>query len=338
VGQPPKAFQQHEFNIASSTYKDNLAKLGTLFPEIENMADRFEAMAILIAVVEAGSFSGAAQRLKMPLATVSRKVGALETHLKARLLNRSTRQISLTEAGESYVAACRRILEQLGEAERTASGEYATPRGELAITAPINLGRLHFLPVVNDFLKIYPDIDVRMVLVDRLVSLRDEHIDAALRVAELPDSSLVAIRIGSTRTVLCGSPAYFAQYGKPETPLELSTHACISYDQMSHSQVWNFVSGKSELAVPVRSRLSVSTAESAVDAAIAGVGITRVNSYQMASALRAGALEIILAPFEPRPRPINLVHTGQGILPLKLRAFLDFAAPRLKARMQEATV
>jgi DNA-binding transcriptional LysR family regulator len=229
-------------------------------------------------------------------------------------------------------------LEEVGEAERAASGEYAAPRGELAITAPITFGRLHVLPVVTDFLKIYPDIDVRMVLADRVVSLLEEHIDVALRIAQLPDSSLIATRIGSMRTVLCGSPAYFAEHGTPTNPHELTAHACITYEQMSHRQVWSFVSGKSEIAVPIRSRLAVSTAEAAVDAAVSGIGITRVNYYQMASALRTGALEIVLAPFEPTPRPISLVHTGQGILPLKLRAFLDFAAPRLKARVEDAGV
>lgn len=306
-----------------------------LFPENENMADRFESMTILLGVVDAGSFSAAALQLKMPLATVSRKVGALEAHLNTRLLNRSTRQLSLTEAGQSYVTACRRILDDVGEAERAASGEYAAPRGELAITAPMAFGRLHVLPVVNDFLKTYPDIDVRMVLADRVVSLLEEHIDVAVRIAQLPDSSLIATRIGAMRTVLCGSPAYFAQHGMPTTPSELAGHACITYEQMSHRQVWNFMSGKSEITAPIRSRLAVSTAEAAVDAAVAGIGITRVNFYQMASALRNGDLEIVLAGFEPVSRPISLVHTGQGILPLKLRAFLDFAAPRLKARMQE---
>ncbi len=307
-----------------------------LFPESENMADRFESMTILLAVVDAGSFSAAALQLKMPLATVSRKVGVLEAHLNTRLLNRSTRQLSLTEAGQSYVTACRRILDEVGEAERAASGEYATPRGELAITAPMTFGRLHVLPVVNDFLKTYPDIDVRMVLADRVVSLLEEHVDVAVRIAQLPDSSLIATRIGSMRTVLCASPAYFAEHGTPTTPNELAGHACITYEQMSHRQVWNFMSGKSEITAPIRSRLAVSTAEAAVDSAVAGIGITRVNFYQMASALRAGALEIVLAGFEPAPRPISLVHTGQGILPLKLRAFLDFAAPRLKARVEEA--
>ncbi len=295
-------------------------------------------MSILLAVVEAGSFSAAARRLKMPLATVSRKVGDLESHLHSRLLQRSTRQLALTEAGQSYVAACRRILEDVGEAERAAAGEYAAPKGELVLTAPIVFGRLHVLPVVAEFLKTYPDIDVRMVLTDRVVPLLDEHVDVALRIADLPDSSLVAARLGTVRRVVCASPAYFAEHGIPATPQALSAHACITFEQMTSRQVWQFASGKSEIGVPVRSRLAVSTAEAAVDAAVAGVGITRVVSYQMANALRAGALQIALAPFEPPPWPISLVHTGQGILPLKLRAFLDFAAPRLKARVTQVEI
>jgi DNA-binding transcriptional LysR family regulator len=302
------------------------------------MADRFESMSILVAVVEAGSFSAAARQLKMPLATVSRKVAELESHLRARLLHRSTRQLSLTEAGQSYVAACRRILEEVVEAERAASGEYAAPKGELVITAPVVFGRLHVLPVVADFLKTYPEIDVRMVLTDRVVPLLEEHIDVALRIAELADSNFVAAPIGTVRRVVCASPAYFAEHGTPTTPLQLATHACITFEQMTSRQVWSFMSGKSEIAVPVRSRLAVSTAEAAVDAAVAGVGITRVVSYQMADALRAGALKIVLASFEPAPWPVSLVHTGQAILPLKLRAFLDFSTPRLKARMVDVGV
>jgi DNA-binding transcriptional LysR family regulator len=302
------------------------------------MVDRFESMSILVAVVEAGSFSAAARQLKIPLATVSRKVGDLESHLKTRLLHRSTRQLSLTEAGQSYVAACRRIIEEVGEAERAASGEYAAPKGELVITAPIVFGRLHLLPVVADFLKAYPHIDVRMMLTDRVVPLLEEQVDVALRIGELPDSNFVAARIGTVRRVVCASPAYFAEHGTPTTPLELASHACITFEQMTSRQVWSFTSGKSEITVPVHSRLAVSMAEAAIDAAVAGVGITRVVSYQMASALRAGALKIVLAPFEPAPWPVSLVHTGQGILPLKLRAFLDFAAPRLQARVLEVRV
>ncbi|GAB3254877.1 LysR family transcriptional regulator [Chitinimonas naiadis] len=271
----------------------------------------------------------------MPLATVSRKVGELEAHLQTRLLHRSTRQLVLTETGLSYVAACRRILEEVGEAERAASGEYAAPKGELVLTAPIVFGRLHVLPVVADFLKTYPDIDVRMVLTDQVVHLLEDHIDVAVRIAELPDSSFIAARIGTVRRVVCASPAYLAERGMPKHPAELARHACITHEQVTSRQVWTFMSGKSEFTVPIRSRLAVSTAEAAVDAAVAGVGLTRVLSYQMANAKRAGNLKIMLEAFESPPLPVSLVHAGQGVLPLKLRAFLDFATPRLKARLLE---
>jgi len=305
------------------------------------MPDRFESMTILVAVVEAGSFSAAARQLKMPLATVSRKVGELEAHLHTRLLQRSTRRLTLTDTGLSYVAACRQILEQVGEAERAAAGEYSVPKGELAITAPLVFGRLHLLPVVADFLKSYPEIDVRLMLTDRTMHLVEEHIDIALRIAELPDSSLRATPIGLVRRVVCASPSYLAQRGTPTDPRELGMHACITFEQMASRQVWTFPAGAAgggAIAVPVHSRLAVSTAEAAVDAAIAGVGVTRVVSYQMLSALRAGALKIVLAPYEPPPWPINLLHAREGVLPLKVRAFLDFAAPRLKARVIAAAV
>jgi DNA-binding transcriptional LysR family regulator len=297
------------------------------------MPDRLEAMSILVAVVDAGSFSAAARQLKTPLATVSRKVGELESHLNTRLLNRSTRRLSLTEAGTTYVATCRRILDDVGEAERAASGEYAAPKGELLVTAPLVFGRLTLLPVVSEFLKAYPDIDVRLVLTDRAMHLLDEHVDAAVRIGELPDSSAIATRLGTTRQVVCASPAYFADRGMPASPRELGAHACITLEQIASRQIWTFTSGKSEIVVPVRSRLAVSTAEAAIDAAVDGVGLTRVLSYQVADAIRAGALMAALEAFEPPPWPISLVHGGQGILPVKLRAFLDFARPRLTARL-----
>lgn len=293
-------------------------------------------MAILVAVVEAGSFSGAARRLGMPLATVSRKVGELETHLKTRLLRRSTRQLALTEAGQSYVAACRRIIEDVEQAERAASGEYAVPKGELVLTAPIVFGRLHVLPVVGEFLQTYPAIDVRMVLADRVAHLLEEHVDVAVRIGELPDSTLVATRIGSIRRVVCASPGYFAAHGVPQAPGELAGHPCVTFAGLSFGQAWRFMENKAELAVPVHARLVVNTAEAAIDAAIAGIGLTRVLSYQVAEPLRAGTLELALTDFEPPSWPVSLVHAGQGLLPLKLRAFLDFAGPRLRARLAQS--
>jgi DNA-binding transcriptional LysR family regulator len=297
--------------------------------------DRLKSMSTLLAAVEAGSLSGASRKLRMPLATVSRKVSELETHLRVRLLNRSSRRLTLTDAGRSYVAACKRILEDIGTAERAAAGEYSAPRGELIMTAPIVFGRLHVLPVVIAFLEAYPEIDVRLALADSVIDLLENQVDVALRIGELPDSSLVATRVGAIRRVVCASPRYFAERGAPKIPGDLTAHACITFGGLTSPQEWIFKVGRSAKSVAVHSRLVVNTAEAAVDAAVASIGITRVLSYQAAAALRSGALTLALRDFEPAPSPVSLVHAGQPLLPLKLRAFLDFATPRLKARIAQ---
>jgi DNA-binding transcriptional LysR family regulator len=298
--------------------------------------DRLEAMSVLLTVVDAGSLSAASRRLGTPLTTVSRKVSDLEAHLRTTLLIRSSRRIALTDAGRSYVAACRRILEDVGEAERAAAGEYSAPRGDLVITAPIVFGRLHVLPIVMEFLKAYAAIDVRMILADRVVSLVEDRVDLALRIGELPDSSLVAKRVGAIRRVVCASPAYLAARGIPTSPRDLDKHDCITFEGLTSPQTWRFRSGKADASVTVHSRLIVNTAEAAVDAAIAGLGVTRVLSYQMAQARRSGTLVVVLDKFEPEPSPVSLVYAGQGLLPLKTRAFVDFADARLRARIAES--
>ncbi len=295
--------------------------------------DRLEAMSILREAVDAGSLSAAGRRLGIPLPTVSRKVSDLEKHLGTRLLNRSNRRLTLTDSGRSYVAACKRILEDVAEAERTAAGEYSTPTGDLALAAPVVFGRLHVLPVVTAFLKAYPDIDIRLVLSDRVVDLLEEHIDLAVRIGNLPDSSLVATRVGTIRRVVCASPSYLAARGTPRRPSDLARHACITFEGLMAPDTWTFPVGKADTSVAVRSRLVVNTAEAAIDAAIAGLGVARVLSYQAARALRDGTLRLALEAFEPPAVPVSLVHAGQGLLPVKLRAFLDFAAPRLKAAL-----
>lgn len=290
-------------------------------------------MAVFLAAVEAGSLSAAGRKLDMPLATVSRKLTDLETHLRTRLFVRSTRKLALTDAGRDYAAACKRILEDVSEAERTATGEYAEPRGELVITAPIAFGRLHVLAVITEFLKVYPEVDVRLVLGDRIVDLTDNHVDLAVRIGELPDSRLTAIRVGDIRRVVCGSPAYFVRRGEPILPEDLRAHACVTFDALFAPEYWRFERDGVESVVPVRSRLVVNTAEAAIDAAIAGVGITRVISYQAAEAVRDGRLRLVLREHETAPSPISLLFDGGRRLPLKLRAFLDFATPRLRERL-----
>ena len=300
--------------------------------------DRLESMSILVAAVETGSISAAARRLGTPLSTISRKISELETHLKTRLLNRSSRKLTLTDAGRDYVEACKRIIEEVGEAERAASGEYSAPKGDLVITAPIVFGRLHLLPVAMDFLKAYRDVDIRCVLTDRLVNLPEDNVDLAVRIGELPDSSLITSRVGSVRRVACGSPAYFARRGTPNDIGELAMHDCITFEGLASQDVWVFPAGKSNVSVAVHSRLVVNTAEAAIDAAVAGLGITRVLSYQVADAIQAGLLAVVLEEFEPAYSPVSLVYIGQRLLPLKLRAFLDFAAPRLKARLLKSAM
>jgi DNA-binding transcriptional LysR family regulator len=297
------------------------------------MMDRLEAMAVLVAAVEAGSLSGAGRHLGMPLATVSRKVSELEAHLKTRLFNRSTRQLTLTDAGRSYVAVCKRILEEVGEAERAAAGEYSAPKGDLVITAPVVFGRLHVLPVVTQFLRAHPEVDVRLLLADRISNLFEDHIDVAIRIGPLPDSNLIATRVGLVRRVVCASPAYLEARGTPKAPVDVAAHDCVMFGGLTAGSTWLFTADKADVSVAIRSRLVVNTAEAAIDAAIAGVGLTRVLSYQIAAARRAGALTVILEPFERVPWPVSLVYASQGMLALKLRAFLDFAAPRLKRRL-----
>jgi len=300
--------------------------------------NRLDSMAVLLAAVEAGSLSGAGRKLRMPLPTISRKLSDLEDHLGARLVIPTSRQMSLTDAGRSYVVACQNILMQIDEAERAVAGEYVAPRGGLVIAAPVVFGRLHMLPVVTEFLKAYPEIEVRLIQSDRNANLLEDHIDVAVRIGDLPDSSHLAIRLGEVRRVVCASPAYLAQRGIPEVPDALSGHECISFDILTSADGWSFREGGRDRRVAIRPRLVVNSAEAAIDAAIAGLGLARVLSYQIVAARRDSQLQPVLAEFQPSAWPVSLVYAAQGQLPLKLRAFLDFAVPRLKATLKKAAL
>jgi DNA-binding transcriptional LysR family regulator len=296
--------------------------------------NHLESMRLLVSAVDAGSLSAAAKRLHMPLPTVSRKVSELEAHLKTKLLVRSTRGLALTDAGRTFCDASRRILEDVAAAERAAAGEFSAPRGELILTAPVAFGRLHVLPVLLDFLRAYPEIDVQLLLSDRNANLLEDQIDLAVRIGELPDSSMVATRIGAIRRLVCASPAYLAARGTPRSPADLATHDCVTFDGLMSGTAWTFAGARGARTIGVRSRLVVNNAEAAIEAAAAGLGITRVLSYQAAAALRSGSLRAILQADAPPPAPVHLLHAGGRLLPAKLRAFLEFAAPRLKDRLR----
>jgi DNA-binding transcriptional LysR family regulator len=292
--------------------------------------DRLEAMSILLAVVEAGSFSEAGRRLGMPLPTISRKIAELERHLKVRLLVRSTRRLSLTDAGAEYVAASRGILERIAELEARASGAMTSPRGVLTITAPYLFGRLHIAPLVNEFLLGAPQMVVELTFSENIVNLADEHMDLAIRIGALRDNTLVARRVGEVRRVVCGSPDYFAAHGVPAAPSELTRHACVTFSNFVGNTSWVFgTRPSSQEAWRPSCRLKVNSAEAAVEAAIDGVGLTHVLSYQAAQGVAQGKLKIVLEDFEPPPLPVHLVRVAQTPVPLQMRGFLEFAIPRL---------
>lgn len=297
--------------------------------------DRFEAMRTLLAAVDGGSLSAASRSLRLPLATVSRRVSDLEARLGAQLLVRTSRRLQLTEEGAAFIASARRILDELDDAERTVSGEYRAPRGELAVTAPIMFGKLHIAPIVHEFLAAYPDVSVRLILLDGVIDLVEAHVDVALRIGHLPDSTLVARRLGEVRWLFCASPEYLGRKGRPDHPIELAGHDCIAFEGLQRYREWPYVEDDHSRGVAIDTRFSVNTADAVVAAAIAGLGVARVVSYQAADAISGGLLSPILAPYWPAPTPVHLVYGPRQQLPLKLRAFLDFVTPRLQQRLHK---
>ncbi|MFZ5747121.1 MAG: LysR family transcriptional regulator [Pseudomonadota bacterium] len=297
--------------------------------------DRFEAMRTLVAAVDGGSLSAASRALNLPLPTVSRRVSDLETMLGARLVVRTSRKLLPTEAGVAYIASARRVLEALADAERAVAGEYRMPRGELLVTAPILFGKLNVAPVVHEFLAVYPDVGVRLVLSDSVMDLVENHIDVAIRIGPLPDSALVARRAGDIRWVVCASPEYLTRHGEPAEPGDLSAHDCIAFEGLQRYREWLFVGGNGERRqVTIRPRFSVNTADAVMGGAVAGLGVARLLSYQVAAAVRAGTLVPILSDWAAAPMPVQLVHAPQQPRPLKLSAFLEFLMPRLKHRLR----
>ena len=299
------------------------------------LMDRLEGMAALVSVAKAGGFSAASRVTGIPLATLSRRVADLESDLGVPLLRRSTRQVVLTEMGQSYFQACQRVLDEIRDAEENLKGEYRTPKGDLTLTAPVGFGRLHLQPVVMEFLRAYPAINLCLVLADRMVDFIEEPIDLALRIAELDDSPLIARTLGRIRMVVSASPEYLERYGTPNHPSDLTHYDCIAWSSLGPLNTWWFREGATDRTFQIRTRFSTSSAESAIDAALNGLGIVQTTSYQAERGVRAGDLKLILKDFECVATPVSLVHAGNRSVPLKLRAFLDFAVPRLSHRLKQ---
>lgn len=301
--------------------------------------DRFDAINAFVAVARSGGFSAAGRALGMPVANVSRKVALLEEALGVRLFVRTTRHVALTEGGRRYFEACSRVIDALRDADEEVTDEYRQPKGDLVITAPLGFGQQHLQPVVHEFLRAYGQVNVHLQLADRVLPLVEEHVDCAVRIGRLADSSLVARELGATRIVVCAAPAYLQARGTPLDLAALSSHDCISWTGLGPHKTWALTvrrdARSTETQVPVHVRTSTTTPESALQAAIAGLGLVQVTSYQVAPHVAAGRLVPVLAAHDSDPYPVNLVYPSKRLIPLKLQAFLDFATPRLTQRLAE---
>jgi DNA-binding transcriptional LysR family regulator len=292
--------------------------------------DRLEAMRIFAAVAEAGSFAAASRRLRVSPPAATRAVAALEARLGIRLLNRTTRRVSLTEPGARFLDTARRVFAELDAAEKSAAGAAAEPVGLLTLTAPLAFGRLYVAPVVSAFLTAHPGVTARLLLVDRVVDLVEEGIDAALRIGALPDSSLQARRLGEVRRQVVAAPEYLRRRGTPRHPRDLAGHDVIAFGGVGGSNEWRFGAGRQRVSVKLAPRLELNDAAAAIALAEHGDGVTRVLSYQAAASLAARRLVAVLERFAPASLPVQLVHPAGRFLPAKTRAFLDFAAPLLR--------
>lgn len=294
------------------------------------MMDRLDAMQALVMTVDRGSLAAAARALGRSPAAVTRAIASLEARVGERLLHRTTRVVKATDAGDRYLAVCRRVLAELAEAELVASGERAAPRGTLTVTAPVSFGRLHVRPALDAFVAAHDELRARLLLLDRVVHLVDEGIDLAVRIGRLEDSSLVATRVGEVRRVTCASPAYLAAHRGLRSPADLAAHDGVSFSPAAGGDAWAYELDGRARRVAVRPRLSVNTAESAIASAVEGRGVTQVLSYQVERELRDGALVRLLVPFEPAPLPVHVVHAGGPFVPARTRAFRDALVPALR--------
>jgi DNA-binding transcriptional LysR family regulator len=292
--------------------------------------DRLHLMTVFVAVAEEESFAGGARRLGMSPPATTRAIAALEDRLGVKLLNRTTRFVRATEAGQRYLDDARRIIGEADEADEAAAGINAEPRGHLAVTAPVLFGKLFVLPGIVDYLQRYPAMEVSALFLDRVVNLLEEGLDVGVRIGELPDSSMKAIRVGSVRRVLCAAPGYLDRHGTPATPAELLGHALISASAVSPTHEWKFGQGIEQSSVRVKPRLTVSNNDAAIEAARQGFGITRLLSYQIAAPLASGELKLLLREWEPEPLPIHVLHREGRHASAKIRAFIDLMATRLR--------
>lgn len=297
--------------------------------------NRMHELEVLIAVAEAGSFAGAARRLHLSPPAVTRAIAALEDRLGTRVFQRTTRNVTITDTGARFLETARRVLNDLETAEREAMGETTAPQGHLTLTASVTFGRSALAPVVGGFLVAHPRVSVSVLLLDRVVNLVEEGVDLAIRIGELPESRLIAKRLGTVHRIMVASPAYLEQAGVPQTPADLRNHAIIAFTGLMPNREWRHRAGPRIASVALSPRLEINDAVAAIDAAILGQGITPALSYMVAGHVRAGRLIPVLQDHTLPPQPVHLVYPEARLMAPKLRAFLDFAGPRLRSALED---
>ncbi len=285
--------------------------------------DRIDAMQAFVAVADLHGFAPAARKLGLSPSGVTRLIAALEDRLGARLLQRTTRSVTLTDTGTRYLERARRILADVEEAEGSAEGERTRPSGRLVVSAPVGFGRLHVSPVMSAYLKRYPEVLGELRLADRMVNLVEDGVDLAVRIGHLPDSSLVARHVGEMRRIVVASPDYLRQRGEPDTPEAIASHETIQFGATTASPDWRFVEDGREIRVACTPRFTTNSADAAIQYAEQGGGLTRVLAYQAAEAIKAGRLTTVLAKFEQPPLPIHIVYPTSRLLSAKVRTFID---------------
>jgi DNA-binding transcriptional LysR family regulator len=293
--------------------------------------DRLHAMETFVQIVDKGSLTAAADALDTSLPSVVRVLASLERHLQVRLLNRTTRRMHLTDEGARFLERCRAILSQVREAEAALGSRGGEPQGKLAITAPVVFGRRYITPIVNAFVRRYPKVNIDLLLVDRFTNLVEEGLDVAVRVGELPDSSLVAVPVGQARRVICASPDYLRRQGKPRAPQDVAAHRCVRFTGVAPRDEWDFRMGRREVAIPITSVISCNQIDSALQACIDGLGLGMFFSYQVASHRKAGELKYVLEKFEAEPRPIQVIFPHSKLLSAKVRTFVDECVAQLRS-------
>ncbi|MGC5701708.1 LysR family transcriptional regulator [Pseudomonas sp. NFXW11] len=292
--------------------------------------DRFQEMQVFVCVAQEQGFAAAARRLNLSAASVTRAIAALEQRIGIQLLIRTTRSVHLSEAGQGYLEDCRRILAEVQDAEASAAGIHAQPRGLLTLTAPVLFGELFVTPLLVRYLQRYPQVRVNALLMDRVAGMVEEGIDVAVRIGELADSGQHGIRVGQVRRVVCAAPEFLAAHGRPQHPDDLRQAPLIAPSSIGQARNWPFNDGGRALSLRPEPRLLVSANQAAISAACLGLGLTRVLSYQVADKVAAGQLEIVLEDFELAPLPIHVVYQGGRKAPARVRSFVDFAVQALR--------